>query len=133
MEINEKQQKNIEKIAEKYGLKLILLFGSQASGDTHSESDFDIAYVSERKLSFEEECQLNFEFTENLPGDRVDTVDIKKASPLLMRSIFKNPQILYKKDGMVFPTYRSYAFKLFVEAKPLYEIKKSYLEKQLKT
>jgi len=123
MEITEKQKHKISEIAEKYGLRLILLFGSRVSGDIHKESDFDVAYLAEKQLDFEEENRLNYEFTNVFQNDKVDTVDLKKANPLLMFGIFQDAQVLFAGDAYVFPRYRTYAFKKYVEAKPLYKLK----------
>lgn len=131
MEISQKQEEKIKEVADKYSLKLVLLFGSQSKGSTHQESDFDIAYLSEKSLSFEEEFRLNYEFTEIFQNDRVDTVDFKKASPLLLYGVFKHPQILFQKDELTFPTYQAYAFKRYIEVKPLYEEKFRRLTQRL--
>jgi len=125
MEITDKQNKKIAEIAKKYQLKLVLLFGSRVLGKTHKESDFDVAYLAGKKLTFDEENLLNYEFTNIFGHDRVDTVDIKKAPPLFFYGIFQDCQILFQEDEMIFPTYRAYAFKKYVETKP-------FLEKSLK-
>ncbi len=123
MEIDEKVKERVAKLAEKYGLRLVLLFGSQAGGDIHKESDIDVAYLADKFLDFNQECYLNFEFTTIFRQDRVDTVDIKKANPLLMYMIFDHPKILFQADEMIFSNYQAYAFKKYVEAKPIFEEK----------
>lgn len=121
MEINEKQKQKIKEIAEKYGLKLILLFGSQSTGRTNRESDFDIAYLSKKNLTFDQENNLNYEFTNIFQHDKVDSVDIRKAPPLLLFGIFKQCLVLFKENDLIFPTYRAYAFKKYIEIKPTLE------------
>lgn len=130
-ELSEKQKKLIEEIVKKYRLKLVLLFGSRIDGRTHKESDVDVAYLPEKSLDFEKECRLNYEFTEIFKTDRVDTVDLRKAPPLLLFAVFKNCELLFQKDNIVFPTYRAYAFKKYIETKPLYEEKFARLKKKL--
>ncbi|MFH1233065.1 MAG: nucleotidyltransferase domain-containing protein [Patescibacteria group bacterium] len=133
MKISEKQLNKIKQIAEKYQLKLVLLFGSRVDEKmVYPDSDYDIAYLPEKSFDFEKECYLNFEFTNVMPSDKVDTVDLRKASPLLLKMIFDNAQTLYKEDEMIFPTYQSYAFKKFIESKPLYELKHQRLREKLK-
>ncbi|HDK81390.1 MAG TPA: nucleotidyltransferase domain-containing protein, partial [Nitrospirae bacterium] len=46
-----KTKPEVRKIAEKYRLPLVLLFGSQVSGRTHPQSDVDIAFLSEKRMS----------------------------------------------------------------------------------
>ena len=121
MNISEKQKEKIREIAEKYELRLILLFGSQSSGRTHKESDFDIAFLPTKNLSFDQENHLNYEFTNIFQNDRVDTVDMRKAPPLLLFAIFKKCLILFEEDNLIFSTYKSYAFKKYIEIKPILE------------
>ncbi|MBI2514609.1 nucleotidyltransferase domain-containing protein [Candidatus Wolfebacteria bacterium] len=123
MDLSPYQKKKIEDIAARYQLKLVLLFGSQSSSEIHSESDFDIAYLRETPMDFESENRLNYEFTGVFKKDRVDTVDIKKTPPLLFYAIFEHPQVLYAADEFIFPSYQAYAFKKYIETKPLYEEK----------
>lgn len=127
MEISEKQNKKIEEVAKKHHLKLALLFGSRVDGKIHKESDFDVAYLSNKKLSYGEENYLNVDFTGIFmhARDRVDTIDMRKVSPLMLFGVFRKCQVLYAKDNLIFPTYRAYAFKKYMEIKP-------FLEKQLK-
>ena len=127
MEILDKQKQKIQEVAKRYGLKLILLFGSQVTGKIHKESDFDIAYLPEKNLSYDDKIDINFQFTLIFPQERyrVDTVNIKKVKPLLLYGIFRKCQVLYAQDDLVFPTYRVYAFRKYMEIKP-------FLEKQFK-
>lgn len=127
MEISEKQKQKIAKVAKQYQLKLILLFGSRVDGILHEESDYDIAYLPSRKLDFDEEVDINSKFVSIFPQKRgrIDTVDMGRANPLLLFGIFRKSQILFSKDHMIFPVYRAYAFKKYMEIKP-------FLEKQFK-
>lgn len=133
IKIDEKLYENVKKIAKKYSLDLVLLFGSQSNGRIHKESDVDVAYLSNRPLSFEQETHLNYEFTNVFRCDRVDTVDLKRAKTLLMYAMFRHPKILFQADNKLFFQYRSYAFKKYIEAKPLFEEKARRLYKQFNT
>jgi predicted nucleotidyltransferase len=129
LEINEKLKNKVAELANKYGLRLVLLFGSQAEGQTHKESDIDVAYLSQKSLYFDQECYLNYEFTNIFRHDRVDTVDIKKAPPLLLYAVFDHPQILFQVDDKIFSVYQAYAFKRYIEAKPIFEERSRRLQK----
>lgn len=131
MDLSQSQKHNIEKIAKKYQLKLVLLFGSQVEEKTHSESDIDIAYLSHGLLDFEREYHLNYEFTNLFQKDRVDTINITKAPPLLSYAIFQHPQILYEENELIFPSYQVYAFKKYIEARPLAEEKFKRLKERV--
>lgn len=134
MTLAQNSKEIIDKLAQKYSLELILLFGSQVTGKTHKESDFDIAYSSKRRLSIKEESELIIGLMSvvNITDERlINLVNIKTTSPLLFYAITSNCQILFSKDDLIFPTMRAYAFKKFVETKPLYDLKRDRLKNSL--
>lgn len=111
-------KERIVKVAKKFNLKLILLFGSQAERKTHKESDVDLAFLPEKKLSFEQEILLNTEFCNIFGTDRVDTVNLKRAGPLLLREIINNYKILYEKEKGIFDRLAIYGQKRFLDEYP---------------
>lgn len=123
MEISQKQLDKIKEIAGKYQLKMVLLFGSRVDGKmVHPDSDYDIAYLPEKSFDFKEECVLNYEFTTVMPSDDVDTIDLRKAPPLLMKQIIGRYQILYEREDNIFNNFEVYALQRYAEAKPLFEM-----------
>lgn len=132
MEISQKQLDKIKEIAKKYQLKMVLLFGSRVDGKmVHPDSDYDIAYLPEKSFDFEKECYLNYEFTTVMPSDDVDTIDLRKAPPLLMKQIIGRYQILYESERNVFNNFEVYAIKRYYEAKPLFEMNELSIKKFL--
>ena len=110
---------NIRKLAKEYDLSLVVLFGSQASGRTHSRSDFDLAILPEKDLSAEDEWKIA-ETVSVFSGFRnIDIVNLKNASPSLLKNIIDGGKILYEKTPGLFSIERMRAFKLFIEARPL--------------
>jgi uncharacterized protein len=132
MEITEKQKLKIDELSERYQLKLVLLFGSRATGKINKESDFDVAYLPEKNLSYEQETDINLQFTFIFSHDRVDTVDLRKAPPLLLFGIFKNCQVLFAEDDLIFYRYRAYAIKKYIDAEQFYEEKFDKLKNTIK-
>ncbi|MEK7500650.1 MAG: nucleotidyltransferase domain-containing protein [Patescibacteria group bacterium] len=124
--LNEKAKTKIEQLAQKYNLELVLLFGSQVTGKVHKESDYDIGYVSARKLDLDDEGRLINDLMGVVGVDDerfINLVNIKKANPLLLYAITSSCQVLYEKEPTVFARLRAFAFKQYVETKPLYEEK----------
>ena len=125
-EITEKLKSRVENLAHKYGLNLLFLFGSQITGQTHKESDFDFGYIANRDLSMEEEGRLIIEL---MPVARVrderiiNLVSFKRAKPLLLYSALNNAQLLYEREAGYFAGYQAYAFKIYVETLPLFKLK----------
>ena len=121
----------VNKITQKYGLELILLFGSKADGATHKESDFDVAYLSKKNLTLEDEARLIIELAPVFGSENIDLVNLKKTPPLLFYAIFDKCQVLHAVNPLIFPSLRAYAFKKYVETKPLYEEKFRRLQAQI--
>ncbi len=126
-----KDKKRIKKIAQKYGLDLLLLFGSRATENNLEKSDFDIAYLSKKKLNLIKEAKLICDLAPIFKSERIDLVNLKKANPLLLFAITNNCQVLYQKDSLLFSSLRVYAFKQYVETKPLYEEKFKRLKERI--
>lgn len=124
--LSEKSQTLLRDLARRYNLELVLLFGSRVTGQVHKESDYDIGYVSRQKLDLDDEGRL---INDLMPivgvGDEraINLVNIKKAKPLLLFAITSSCQVLYEKEPAVFARLRAYAFKQYIETKPLYEEK----------
>lgn len=130
MIINEEQKNNLQTIAEKYGLDLVMLFGSYAEGRNTKNSDIDIGYMKVKRLSFSTEIQLASDFQTVFKVERADIAYIPSASPLFMYMILQNGQILFKRDLSIFPNIYTYALKRFEDNKPLYKMRFDYLCKQ---
>jgi len=128
-----KNKKLTEKLAQEYSLDLLLLFGSRASERAYQGSDFDVAYLSENPLDLMEEARLIVELAPIFQSENVDLVNLKKATPLLLYAITRNCRVLYEKKALTFASLRAYAFKKYVETKPLYEAKFKRLQKTIKT
>ncbi len=122
----------IAQIAEKYGLDLVVLFGSQATGKIHKESDIDIAYTGDKKLSFDEEIKANSDLIDIFKRDDVQLVNIKKASPLLMKQIVDHAIILYEREKNIFNSIFVLAQRMFEDAKVLFDLRRHYLDYKLK-
>jgi len=124
----------IKKLAPKYRLSLVLLFGSQASGKTHSKSDVDIAYLTEKEMRPIEEARMALEFSEKLKINVKDLeiVNLKEAIPFLLRQIADKSVLLYEKEPLIFANFKIYAFKRFMEAQKLFKLKEKSLNKFLR-
>lgn len=125
---NPQIQKKIKDFAQKHHLSLVLVFGSQSTGHANKESDIDVAFIPKDTTSTEEEIQINYELTEIFKTDRIDTVNIHHATPLLMKRIFDEATILYQKRGDEFSRYEIYALRRYREARPLFDLHKRELE-----
>lgn len=130
---NKENSKKIKEIAEKYNLELLLLFGSRVIGKAlHKESDFDIAYLSSRKLDLTEEARFIIELMPIFKSDKVDLANISMAHPLLLKQIFANHKIIFCKNLSVYFQYKIYAERKYAEAKPLFQLRRVLIKNFLK-
>jgi predicted nucleotidyltransferase len=128
---DDKIEEKVKEIAQKYGLSFVALFGSQATGKTHQKSDIDIAYLSEADLNLERESSLIFDLSAIFRNENIDLLNLKNAKPLLYYGVFKNCRVIFEKTPLIFQTLRAYAFKKYVETKPLYEERFKRLEAKI--
>lgn len=130
--LTKRQKKGIKELAEKYGLNFLTLFGSQAEKKTHKKSDVDLAYSAKNELDYKKEYELLCELQGILrTKTRIDLVDTKNAPPLLLNRIAFKGQLLAEVTPRSFTYFQMYAFKLFVEAKQLFNIRDQYILKNL--
>lgn len=130
MELDLAQKEKIKRLAGKYQLKLMVLFGSQTKRKrVHKESDFDVAYLSKKDLSGKKIIDLNCDLMEFFQTDRVDLVDLKKADPFLRYEIAKNSQLLYGRE-MDYLEFKAFAFKDYINHRPLFELRELLMKKR---
>lgn len=121
----------IAEIAKRHNLLLVVLFGSQATGFTHKESDVDVAFLSDGKISFEDETSLNADLIEVFKNDNISTVDFRKAPPLLLRQIVGDAKVLYEKAPHTFDEIFLYALRTYEEAGPLFKLREEYVKRRI--
>ena len=127
MEITKDQKLRIAKIAKKFHLKLIIVFGSFANGKYRKDSDLDIAVLGSKEVSFNEQIRLTNElflvFNKN-----IDLSVLNRANPLLLFQASKNSILLYgKREG--FLKFKLYAFNVYNDYAPYFEMEKKLNER----
>ncbi|HLD00091.1 MAG TPA: nucleotidyltransferase domain-containing protein [Patescibacteria group bacterium] len=128
----EKIKPDIEKLAQKFHLSLVVLFGSQASGKTHAKSDFDLAVLTDHKFSREEYAKIISDFSQALkiPSKRIDVTELFHANPLLTRRIFFGGKLLCG-DMSVFKRRKMIALKQAMDHKKFFVLKDDYIHQKL--
>lgn len=86
-------------VLREHSVQLAILFGSHASGETHSQSDIDIAVDFDAvRLSDPDYNEVFFglsaDLSDALTTDDVDLVDLQMVSPQLAESIFEQGVLL---------------------------------------
>ena len=129
----EKLKNVAAEVARKFGLLLVVLFGSYATGHTHRQSDIDVAMLSEQPLDIREQIRIGFELERALRAGPVEVVDLKHAPPLLLKADATDGVVLYERDQGVFAEFQLRAMKRYVETRRLRELQKDALQAYLQT
>lgn len=98
------------------GIKLVILFGSQATKKAGKNSDTDVAVLSDHPLTLEEKTEIGIEVAGmfNISEDTVDVVDIWHAPPLLQHEIASNGKLIFG-DNFDFIRFRVLAWKRYLD------------------
>lgn len=113
----------IAALAERYGIMLLALFGSQATGKTHAGSDADFAFASKRKLDPREIAECAFDLSSLIEFPRIELMDVRDAPPLLLKNIATTGIIIYEAEPQTFARFRIYAIKRFMEAQKILSLR----------
>ena len=97
-------------------LQIVLLFGSQSSGQVHPESDIDLGFLYDEPLDI---LDLTNKVTRLLHKDRVDVVDIRRANPLLCYSAVRQGKLLFERSPGLFHGFYSLSFRRYIDTKKL--------------
>ena len=122
---------SLSRLARRYGLQLIVMFGSQVTGRTHPESDVDIAVLPERGRRFN---WLRF-YSDLVPvmaNDRLDIVNLRRCPPLLAWNVAREGLLLYAADAADWDRFRIRAMKEFEDVKRFDEYRLRSIDRSLR-
>lgn len=117
-------------LIKKYDINLLLTFGSYQTERFTKDSDIDLAYLTRRNYGCEEELQLLQDFILLYRRDRIDLVNLGKASPLLMFETATHGKVLYEENGS-FLRFKLKASARYADTEHLRRMRQSYLDKEL--
>lgn len=120
----------IDPIARKYNLLLVILYGSQASGRTCKESDIDIAVLGTRPIAFENLIDLNNEFAEIFKVKEIDVKSLHNTNSLFRYQVMSKGVLLYGKS-YDYNSFKSYAFRDYYDSQDLLRLKEVLIKKRL--
>ena len=114
--IGEEKRQKIRELAQKQGLFLVVLFGSQASGRARSTSDIDIAVLPHDSVEISK-------ITEEIGGvfgrNDVEVADLSVPSPYLWHAVAKEGILLFESRKGLFSEWKLRAMNLWYDASPL--------------
>ncbi|MBI5755039.1 nucleotidyltransferase domain-containing protein [Candidatus Peregrinibacteria bacterium] len=123
---------NIQKIAKKYRLNLLILFGSETTTQKTKHSDLDLAFFRYQYMPPEEENRLFTDLMEAYRREDIDLINIKNTPNLLLRyEIFIKGMPIYEKKKGFFSKTRWEAYIDFMDFKRFFDQKGAVIEKNL--
>ncbi len=133
MEMTAEQLSHIEGIAHRYGLDMVLLFGSTVTEKgEHPRSDVDIAVREKsRTMGFKEYADLLHELQQQFLEREVDLSLIHHADPLFLMKITESCRMVFG-DPRQLLELKIYAYKRYQDHRRYFELERAYVNRFLK-
>ena len=121
---------HITAICRERGIRLLVLFGSRASGRQRPDSDRDLAVLLDRSPTLAELASLQeaMEGTIGEKGDIQFVVLNDLQSTTLGREIVRGGTVLYDSDGEQWPAFVCRAMKAYADFEPFRRLRKEVLQ-----
>ena len=126
----------LKTLFQEYSVILAYLFGSQATGKVHGESDIDIAVLL-GEGSPNDRLAIQLKLLEGLSrvcrSDRVDLVILNEAPPLLAYEVLRNGIQLYSIDDNARVEFQVRTLRTFEDTAPLRKALADAMEERART
>lgn len=122
-------KKQLQPIAQKYGLRFIVLFGSVARGGIHEESDIDIGVFTERPITFSKRLKLWLELSELFRAE-IDLAVLNHAEPVFGLEVSRDGKLLYEGKKFAWENWRSYKTRQFWDTKKFRDDLERYIARR---
>ncbi|MCT7995786.1 type VII toxin-antitoxin system MntA family adenylyltransferase antitoxin [Laspinema olomoucense] len=118
-------------------LKMLVLFGSRARGDFHSESDWDFAALYDEEIR-KKHIEKSFWNWLEVPGllielfniseDKIDVVELNKSSSIISHFIARDGKLLYERNPGEFKRFKERALLESAQIKIIREAQQEKIE-----
>jgi predicted nucleotidyltransferase len=88
----------VGEICREFGVSLLYVFGSYATGTAYKLSDLDIGFLSKDRLNLDRFLKLLGRFQEIFGDEAVDLVDLSKVPLTLIHRVIKEGRCLYAQE-----------------------------------
>ncbi len=109
---NPPTKKQLQPIAEKYGLRFVVLFGSVARGRVHEESDIDVGVLMERVPTFNQRLKL-WQALSELFHAEIDLAILNHPKPLFGFRIANEGKVLFESAAHEWEKWKSYTVRYY--------------------
>lgn len=120
-------------ICRDFGVRLLILFGSRATGSPPPtpESDLDMAVLFTEKQVLKVFLELEHALSRFLDTPRLDLAELSRADPLFRWEICANGILLYGEE-LDFLQYKAYAYRDYRDSQDLRDLENVLLEKKMR-
>jgi len=110
----------------KYGIKMVLLYGSQAMGNSNEKSDVDLGLLlKDDSYDFEDIIK---DLMKVFNGNIIDVAILNHGDPVLKFEIISNYKILFCEDDEIFLDFYLNTVKQYNDTKKFRILENVYLE-----
>ncbi|MGH7856937.1 MAG: type VII toxin-antitoxin system MntA family adenylyltransferase antitoxin [Candidatus Binatia bacterium] len=122
---------DLDRVARRRGIVLLLQFGSSVTGRMHERSDLDLGALLERApRSLGEHADLLHDLQEMFPEREVDLAILNRADPLFLKKITDACRLLYGSSRDLH-RFKIYAFKRYQDHRRYLEMERRYVARSL--
>lgn len=134
MEITHEEKIKLAKVAEKHGLKFIIVHGSYATGKEHKGSDLDIAVLGIKEIPFHEQLELHGALADIFGDNETRELDLKALNntDALFRYLVVLGGVLLYGNNADYEEFKAYARRDFELSKDLFNLEELLVKKQNK-
>lgn len=119
LELSPEALEVLKRAARTHGIRLLVAFGSQVSGQTHAASDVDLAVLVENWKAHDP-LRLLADLQAAFPRE-IDLVWLNRADPLIAWAALRRPHLLLG-DTRELIRAQTYAWRRFVEYQPFFQL-----------
>ena len=110
----------------KHEIKMVLLYGSQAMGNSNAESDIDLGLLL--KDDFYDFEEIIKDLMEVFKGSIIDVAILNHGDPVLKFEIISNYKILFCQEDEIFLEFYINTVKQYNDTKKFRTLEENYLE-----
>jgi predicted nucleotidyltransferase len=122
---------DLDQIAQRHGIRLLLQFGSTVNGQVHERSDVDIGVLLERSsLALREYGNLDHDLHALFPGRKLDLAILNRADPLFLKQVMENCRLLHGAPAE-FRRLELYAFKRYQDHRRYLDLERRFVARAI--
>ena len=113
-------------VAKRFGIRLIVLFGSAARGKMHEESDIDVGVLTDRPITFDQRLKLWHALSSLFRTD-IDLAMLNHADPVFGFEVARDGRLLFERDKDAWENWRSYKIRQYWDTKKFRDDLRRYI------